>query len=1722
MRDSNGERFVPELDSAEISHEHWHRYQLAAHVGEGRGILDIGSGEGYGAALLATRGKHVVGIDIDPGVIQHAARRYRAHNLVFLAASSDCLPFRSSSTFDLVTCFETIEHLPLEGQRRSIEEAKRVLSPGGTLLISTPNKAVYSDRTEYQNPFHMREFYEEALRSLLGEFFENVHILGQAIYTASHMWPVEGGPGESVEFGLRYSPPGFSPSEVVREPRYFVVACSDQTIPLPSYSYGVDLSGAHLGVRDRRLDLLKDEASSLRDELATLAGERETLLAEAALAKSELESTEQRSREERQSLTGTIEEMQSLFRANDSSLATQLIRQYRRAREKVMPAGSFRRLMYEKVVALLKAILNQPRGTPNLLSNEAAIPVQDGISLPEQGVTDMLEGEKYRNSYMAGLAVAAGPLGEGSAPPLQRPDQKLTAGLRVLAFYLPQYHPIPENDTWWGRGFTDWTNVAKAIPQFIGHYQPHLPGELGFYDLRVPEVQRRQVELARQSGIFGFCFYYYWFGGKRLLYGPLEQFASNPEIRYPFCVCWANENWTRRWDGRDDDILVAQAHSPATDLAFIRDLEPLLRHPDYIRVHGRPLILVYRPRLLPDPQGTAERWREDCLEAGLGNPYLVAAQVFEPVDPRELGYDAAVEFPPNLPHNLPLLNQSVQLLNPLYEGRIHHYADLARMMMNRPRPDYLLFKTVVPGWDNEARRPGRGSTFAFSTPQSYKAWLEAASRYALEDSDSQRRMVFINAWNEWAEGAHLEPDRRDGSSYLEATAEAISSATSSKGPRPGQWKILFVSHDANRGGAQAVLLNLLEWIVQRTAVEAKVLCLEGGEWLPRFEQLADTQVLSQLSPAGSSVTEEDVARLIEGFCGGPPALIYGNSVAAGRAYGILRHMRVPILTHVHELASSVNRYASTWFSEVLDLSSGFIACSEAVRQYLLDSCSVDPSKVARVYAGINPSLSEFPLDRHKKRALRKRLGLRPDTMLVIGCGIGAAERKGADLFIEIARELLKRGRDDFRFYWVGGFDDEEPMPDGTRWKDCLSRMRHEGLGKYVSLLGWREAPRDYLQAADVFLLPSREDPFPLVALEAAEAGLPIVCFSGAGGAPEFVGQDAGIAVPLGDVSAMAEAVMNLLGNGELRRTVGQAARNRLLADFTSSVAMPALFSVCRRIAGKKPAVTVIVPNYNHAEYLPRRLDSIFSQTFQDLEVILLDDASTDGSLPILEECVGRPDMCLVRNASNSGSTFRQWLKGMELARGEIVWVAESDDACEQEFLSTLLPGFEDPRVRLVYSNSYVMDEQGRVIGDYLTTDYLATLSRHKWAKSYQVPADQEVNDGLGVKNTLLSSSAVLRRNLRIDEDTADTVRHMKFAGDWLLNLYCIQGGHVRYDSRKLSYHRRHSESVIAKMVSEHHVQRFFKELHICHEFATKAFFPSPQLSDKKESYLRRQWDDFFPERPFDEIALYYGPEQAPGLNVHYPTVGASHPRRSRSVGTIGLASEEQQTYSAKAEKVVLEAQRAVYVVIPKTGCTTIKKFFSDWHSWSEVENVHNPASEIYQHIVNEDLRSPMFEGYFKFTFVRNPFSRLYSAYKSKVSAGVAGPKYIDGVELGLYRMGVRRGHSFKQFVELLSSLPDEACDPHVKPQWHFVMAEDGQLLVDQWFLFEAFTTEFAALLRHLRMPLPAAGPPHENRTLIEPLEYAGAYDEETTSLVVARYEQDFHLFGYHRSLFPEP
>ncbi|GAA3874285.1 glycoside hydrolase family 99-like domain-containing protein [Leifsonia kafniensis] len=352
-----------------------------------------------------------------------------------------------------------------------------------------------------------------------------------------------------------------------------------------------------------------------------------------------------------------------------------------------------------------------------------------------------------------------------------------TPRARVIPFYLPQFHTFPENEAWWGAGFTEWSNVASAQPVFRGHNQPFLPAELGFYDLSNETVRSRQYELASGAGIEGFMYYYYWFAGTKLMNMPVDDLQSGDQHE-PFCLMWANENWTRRWDGGSENVLIAQDYDEVPATQFIHDVLPLITDPRYIRIDNKPVVAVYRITQIPDHVDVLAYWRKIAVDAGLDGLHLITVDVGRSMDgiDNDLaanGLDAFLEF---APHNRKWVPQERDNLavDARLHGNILSYAAMAgdsELHLRQP-VDAERYPGVMVNFDNTARRQWQPDLWYGSNPYTFRRWLNSAVS-AVADRDFDHRVVFINAWNEWAEGAVLEPSQRFGRTYLLAVRDVL-------------------------------------------------------------------------------------------------------------------------------------------------------------------------------------------------------------------------------------------------------------------------------------------------------------------------------------------------------------------------------------------------------------------------------------------------------------------------------------------------------------------------------------------------------------------------------------------------------------------------------------------------------------------------------------------------------------------------------------------------------------------------------------------------------------------------------------------------------------------------------------------------------------------------------------------------------------------------------------
>jgi lipopolysaccharide biosynthesis protein len=357
---------------------------------------------------------------------------------------------------------------------------------------------------------------------------------------------------------------------------------------------------------------------------------------------------------------------------------------------------------------------------------------------------------------------------------------------------LPQFHPIPENNQWWGEGFTEWTNVVKGRPRFKGHYQPHLPKDLGYYDLRLPETREAQATLAREFGIYGFCYYHYWFNGRRILEKPVDAILESGKPDFPFMLCWANENWSRNWDGGFNKVLLEQNYSKEDFVNHARHLVRYFEDPRYIRIEGRPVFAIYKDQVGDNLEQYIDSFRRELRSHSI-DVYLCRFERRIGTIP-DLGkafdiFDAGIEFQPltrqfnQLKQKSDLVDQLQRLKLPLVNRMIRKMErgdsiyEYREVVENDLRHDFQkgwpIFPGVCPGWDNSSRRP-KGSALILdgSTPELFKSWVLNKIKKTNWDLLPER-LLFVNAWNEWAEGNHLEPCERWGTRYLAALQEAI-------------------------------------------------------------------------------------------------------------------------------------------------------------------------------------------------------------------------------------------------------------------------------------------------------------------------------------------------------------------------------------------------------------------------------------------------------------------------------------------------------------------------------------------------------------------------------------------------------------------------------------------------------------------------------------------------------------------------------------------------------------------------------------------------------------------------------------------------------------------------------------------------------------------------------------------------------------------------------------
>ncbi len=819
--------------------------------------------------------------------------------------------------------------------------------------------------------------------------------------------------------------------------------------------------------------------------------------------------------------------------------------------------------------------------------------------------------------------------------------------VRAIAFYLPQYHPIPENNLWWGEGFTEWTNVAKAKPLFRGHDQPKLPADLGYYDLRNPETQEAQAALARRFGVHGFCYYYYWFDGKKLLNRPIEQMLESGKPDFPFCVCWANENWSRNWDGQNRHVLLAQSYTEESNRALIREFIRMMRDPRYIRHNGRPVLIVYRIRLIPNWLETAAMWREECRAAGIGEVHLCAVRCgAEPLDgdPADFGLDSFVMFPPHESFGADK-RRVVGDLAKDFRGQIYGYdeavdADLKRFDTSYPWP---VHRGVMLDWDNTARRNVEARIFVGASPARFRRWLAGIVEQEERNNPDPQSLLFINAWNEWAEGTTLEPSQRHGRGYLAAVKSALGTAAAPAAfPLAAPRRQWFPGFKARRAGAPTILLAA-HWVSNR---------LFGGErsfldMLDALEAL-DVNVIVALPSAAHQFYVQACARRCCGVAVIPyrqwaenrepeavivtlfeelieelgVELVYANTITLLEALVAARRKGVKTAVHAREL---IDR------DEDLVAQIGLTPSKIVTRVFeLADHVVANSAATANVFArpgGTHIAPNVVDID-----ALD--LASEPAETIMVALISSNLPKKGVADFIEVARRC-EAIAPNARFLVIGP---ENPV---------IAALRPEAPANVV-FAGYADTPQRAMAAANIVMSLSHfAESFGRTVAEALAARRPVVAYDH-GAVSEIIEHGvSGYLVPFRDIDAAAARIAELCRDPALIARMGEAGRKRVARDFApprlADNLRAALTEVMGKAIGRRPSsrrVSVIVPVYNAPDETAACLHSLRKAIDpRYTRVILINDGSADLRIaPLLETIVGVEGFEIQANDRNLGYT----------------------------------------------------------------------------------------------------------------------------------------------------------------------------------------------------------------------------------------------------------------------------------------------------------------------------------------------------------------------------------------------------------------------------------------------------------------------------------------------------
>jgi glycosyltransferase involved in cell wall biosynthesis len=844
-----------------------------------------------------------------------------------------------------------------------------------------------------------------------------------------------------------------------------------------------------------------------------------------------------------------------------------------------------------------------------------------------------------------------------------------------------------------------------------------------------------------------------------------------------------------------------QNYSNDDPFRFIDDIQKYIVDRRYIRIDGIPVILAYNPGHIPNVRDVFVKWRNHAEKIGIGKIKIWICKTFghtpETLHIQDV-VDGLVEFPP---HGIPYVStKDINLAEK--KAYIYDYKELVFEInkeitsgnKNHESFDKIpLYHTCMLGWDNAARKKNEWSTYAGFSLKVFYEWALLLTRKALKTPNN---IFFINAWNEWAEGTYLEPDKKYGYTNINTLSKAIFGLDFNDNnlkqiEKKHNKSIIFVGHDAFNAGAQLLAINIIRQLREIFKYDVYTVLKTGGVLVDDFKTSStDLIILDDYNMKDFKDWVNSTNTTIS-IC---------NTVITGDILHILTEYGINCISLIHEMEKIIHQYScESKLKLIVADALKIVFPSNFVKKSNEKIITIPDEKTIIRPQGLF-AINSYMNEHEKIRSIiRIKHNIPQNGKIVLGMGYGDY-RKGFDLFLQCMMKVCNVYKDIY-FVWVGDIYFNDEALQG--YNDIINEYKQNNR---LTLPGYVKEYLKYYVAADIFLLTSREDPFPIVVMDAIYANLPVVAFKDGGGYVEIINEKTGILVTMENTDIMSEHICKLLDSDILDKRTINYGYNIIKENFSF---VNYLFILLSLLGEQYKKVSVIIPNYNYAKYLKERIDSILSQTFPVYEIIILDDYSTDDSLSVIDEYLKEYPLRieLIKNNENSGNVFKQWEKGIEAAKGDYIWIAEADDLSEPTFLETLINKMSlDESIVIGYTQSKSIDEHGNITGDnYLSyTDKIDTI----WRNDYIADGIDEIENRLSVKNTILNVSAVIFKNENLLE-IIKNAKNYSVAGDWRFYVdLLMKGGKLLFIADSLNIQRRHENSVTKKL----NVKKHFDEI----------------------------------------------------------------------------------------------------------------------------------------------------------------------------------------------------------------------------------------------------------------------------------------------------------------------